>query len=602
MQAQSGRNSTSDKPGWNGQLLQRWEFAGAMGQVYHLDRIAVVYSSRDSPQPGRAAERHLTQMLFASGAGLTSPTAGIPSARSSGGEWARSTPRRYDTDSSQIVAEHQQAWSRYWAGADIVLLGDEKAAKALRFAIYHLGSAANPHDDRVSIGARALTGEAYKGHVLWDTEAFILPFFVLTQPSAARALLQYRYHTLPAARAKAGSLGYRGALYAWESTDTGEEATPSFSLTLDGKLIPILSGNQEHHISANVAYAVWHYWQITGDDGFFRESGAEIMLDTARFWASRGSLEEDGYYHIRCVIGPDEYHESVDDNAYTNGMAQWNLEYGAQTGQLMAERWPERWKELTRQIAITSDELAQWRSLAKAMYLGMDPATGLIEQFRGFYELAEFDLSRLEPLTTPPDVLLGRSRVKGAKIIKQADVLMLLFQQWERFPRVVHEANFNYYHPRTAHGSSLSPAIHAAFAARLGQLALAERYLSQAASIDLQDTMGNAAGGVHIGAMGGLWQAIVWGFGGLQLQPDGLAFDPQLPASWQQLKFRLQWRGCQLAVILSADPNYLTVQLAGEDAMNVGLTNGTTIRLLPGQQAKARQVAGCWSDWEVRLA
>src|SRR5262249_16543052 len=197
-----------------------------------------------------------------------------------------------------VITAHQGAWEAGWEEADVRLEGDEASQRALRFAAYPLSSAANPADDRVSIGARGLTGEAYQGHVFWDTEIFMLPFFTFTYPAAARALLIYRYHTLPAAREKAARAGFRGALYAWESTDTGAEAAPPQILTPDGEVIRVLSGDQEHHISADIAYAVWGYWRATGDDRFFSEAGAEILLETGRFWASRASRGEDGRYHI----------------------------------------------------------------------------------------------------------------------------------------------------------------------------------------------------------------------------------------------------------------------------------------------------------------
>jgi trehalose/maltose hydrolase-like predicted phosphorylase len=209
--------------------------------------------------------------------------------------------------------------------------------RAVRFAVYHLTSAANPEDDRVSIGARALTGDAYIGHVFWDTEIYLLPFYTAVWPEAARALLMYRFHTLPGARAKAAHFGFKGALYAWESADTGEETTPERVVGADGKLVDILTGRMEHHISADVAYAVWQYWHFTGDDDFFLRAGAEILLDTARFWASRAVTEADGKRHIRHVIGPDEYHEDVDDNAFTNVMARWNIARRLGAGECFAD-------------------------------------------------------------------------------------------------------------------------------------------------------------------------------------------------------------------------------------------------------------------------
>jgi kojibiose phosphorylase len=371
-------------------------------------------------------------------------------------------------------------------------------------------------------------------------------------------------------------------------------------LTPDGEVVRILTGEQEHHISADVAYAVWHYWQSSGDDRFFAEAGAEILLETARFWASRGQFESDGRYHIRRVIGPDEYHEAVDDNAYTNGMAQWNLERGAEAVRVLAERWPERWRTLARRLEVTSDEPSEWLRLAAAMVTGFDPATGLFEQFQGYFDLEEVDLAAYEPRTVPMDVLLGRERTQRSKVLKQADVVLLLYLLWNRFPPEVRAANFRYYEPRTGHGSSLSPAIHALVAARLGDPALAERYLHQAMEIDLANNMGNAAAGVHAGALGGLWQASVLGIGGLEPEADGLRLDPHLLPRWRGLRFRLQWRGRRLDVRLHREPDAVELALEGQEPVAIGLAGGAPVWLHPSRRYTASRAGSRWQVWHEK--
>ena len=221
--------------------------------------------------------------------------------------------------------------------------------------------------------------------MFWDTEIYLLPFYTAVWPEAARALLMYRYHTLPGARAKADAMGYKGALYAWESADTGEETTPERVVGPGGELIDILTGRMEHHISADIAYAVWQYWRATGDDGFFLDAGAEILLETARFWASRAVPEADGKRHIRHVIGPDEYHEDVDDNAFTNVMARWNIARGLEAIELLRARWPDRAAALREKLALGEAELADWRDAVGRIVTGLDPATGLYEQFAGYH-------------------------------------------------------------------------------------------------------------------------------------------------------------------------------------------------------------------------
>jgi trehalose/maltose hydrolase-like predicted phosphorylase len=472
------------------------------------------------------------------------------------GRSSASTP-----DVRRLYNQHVAAWRKRWSDSDVLIEGDEESQRAIRFAIYHFISAANPQDEHVSVGARALTGDGYKGHVFWDTEIFLLPFYTLTWPEAARAMLMYRYHTLTAARTKAASLGYRGALYAWESADTGEETTPPFALGPQQEIIPILSGAQEHHISADIAYAVWQYWQTTADKAFFLNAGAEILIETSRFWASRAQLEDDGRYHIRGVIGPDEYHDNVDDNAYTNAMAAFNLGCGLEAASILQRRWPERWRDLSARLGLAKDELAAWRDVQDRLFTGFDPSTGLFEQFAGFFSLDQVDLGAYADRTVPMDVVLGRERTQRSQVIKQADVVMLLALLRDRYELSVHEANFRYYEPRTGHGSSLSPSMHALAAARLGNMELANRLFDETAAIDLDDTMGNAAHGVHIAALAGLWQTTVLGFAGLAWEDRGLRLEPHLPQHWQTLRFSVQWRGRLVRVEIAGKPVRLRIML-----------------------------------------
>jgi trehalose/maltose hydrolase-like predicted phosphorylase len=405
--------------------------------------------------------------------------------------------------------------------------------------------------------------------VFWDTETYLLPFYIFTWPEAARALLMYRFHTLPGARAKAAKLGYRGALYAWESTDTGEETTPERVIDPAGRLVTVLCGLEEHHISADIAYAVWQYWQATRDDEFLLSAGAEILLDTARFWASRAALEGDGRHHIRRVIGPDEYHETIDDNAYTNVMAAWNIERALDAAAILPERWPDAWERLRTQLAIDDKELDAWREVARGLVRGDDAQNGLIEQFAGYFGLEQIDLAAYASRTAPMDVVIGRERTAASQIVKQADVVALLAVLPDLFDRAAKERNFAYYEPRCGHGSSLSPALHALVAARLGHLDLAQRYLNQTAHIDLDSPTVNSAGGIHIAAMGGLWMAVMMGFVGLKPLGEELALDPVLPAAWQALAFRLQWRGRVVRIRIDARRRVVAATLERGDALAI---------------------------------
>lgn len=487
-----------------------------------------------------------------------------------------------------VVDAHVAAWAARWSASDVEIEGDEAAQKALRFAAYHLIGAANPEDERASIGARALTGDSYLGHVFWDTEVYVLPFFTLTWPEAARALLIYRYRTLDGARAKAARLGYRGALYAWESADTGEEVTPERLVGPEGEIIEVLCGTLEQHISADIAYAVWQYWRITADDEFLLAAGAEIVLETARFWASRAQRDADGRHHIRGVIGPDEYHERVDDNAFTNVMARWNIERGLETVALLQTRWPERGRTLRERLALEAAELAQWQEVAEGLVTGFDPSTQLIEQFAGYFDLEDIDLAAYSERTVPMDVVLGRDRTQASRVVKQADVVALLAMLPEAWSREAHEANFRYYEPRCGHGSSLSRGLHALVAARLGDTDLAYRYFCETAAIDLADTTGASAGGVRIAALGGLWQAAVLGFAGLHVRDDGIAVDPHLPSAWRAMRLRVQWCGRTLALRVTGDAVEATLERG--EPMHV-IVNAQPVAVRPGHSAHMRIAA-----------
>ena len=473
----------------------------------------------------------------------------------------------------KVLQEHEAAWSNRWHSSEIEVGGDPAAEQALRFAVYHLNSAVNPADERVSIGARGLTGEDYHGHVFWDTEIYLLPFYVFTWPEAARALLMYRFWTIDGAREKAAQMGWRGAMYAWESADTGAEATPEQVVDPDGQIVDILCGKQEQHITADIAYAVWQYWKATNDVGFLLDAGAEILLETGRFWSSRAQSEADGYCHIRGVIGPDEYHEHVDDNAYTNVMARWNIRRALEVAALLRERWPDRWARLSYRIGLEDTELGRWRNVAETMFTGWNSQTGLFEQFAGFFGLEEIDLAAYAGRSVPIDVVLGRNRTQRSKVIKQADVIALLGLLPEEFPGDSGSANFRYYEPRCDHGSSLSGAMHGMVAARLAESELALRYFQHAVAIDLADNHTTIAGGLHMAALGGTWLTAVFGFAGLSLQRDGIAFDPKLPPSWRSLKFAIEWHGRRLRIGIDGTEQLFHGTLEAGDPMAVYVKN-----------------------------
>ncbi len=494
------------------------------GQPVTIDKHVAVFTSRDVAEPVRAARDRLAM----------------------------------STDYMALRATHEAEWAALWQDSDVTIEGDPVAQLAIRYSLFQILAAVPHHDDRVSVSAKTLSGFGYRGHVFWDTEIFLLPFLIYTQPDLARNLLTYRYHTLPGARRKAQANGYQGAMYAWESAQTGDEVTPRWVPGPQGEeLVRIWCGDIEQHITADVAYAIWQYWQATGDDEWMRRYGAEILLDTAVFWGSRVEWNaQQARYEINDVIGPDENHEHVNNNVFTNRMVQWHLQRALQTLAWLQETSPERAAALFEQLDLTPQRLAHWQEVIAKIAVLQDPISGLFEQFEGFFALKEVDLAAFEPRTRSMQAILGIEETNRHQVLKQADVIMLLYLLREEYDRQVMRVNWDYYNPRTDHtyGSSLSPAIHAAVACMMDDPQQAYTHWMRAALVDLEDVRGNAAEGVHAASAGGLWQAVVFGFAGLRLTDVGPVAVPRLPPRWTRLRFRLRWRGRSFELDIRPNP------------------------------------------------
>lgn len=498
-------------------------------QTVTLDKLTAVYTSRDRAQPLEAARDKLRQAAAAG----------------------------YEA----LRADHEAEWARYWDSADIEIEGDDACQLAVRFTTYHVLIAAPRHDERASVGAKTLSGLGYKGHVFWDTELFILPPLTLTQPQIARNLLMYRYHNLPGARHKAIANGYQGAMFPWESTDTGEETTPQWSDPQpDGTRIRIWTGDNEQHISSDIAYAVHQFWRWTGDDDWFACYGAEILLDTAVFWGSRVE-EKQGRFEISQQIGPDEYHENIDNSVFVNRMVVWHLQTALAALDWLRIHRPDDAQRLIDKLDLNDARLAHWQDIIQRMFIPFDAERQIHVQFPGFFDMEYIPVPHYTPRTTSVQAILGHSRSIQTQVIKQADVVMLMALLGKTIGapegvsiEQVMLNNWNTYYPRTDHGSSLSPAIHAWVAARLGLREEAYDLFYHAAHIDLHDNKGNVRDGIHAAACGGVWQAVVFGFCGLHIAETGeLALDPILPAHWRRVSFSVFYRG-QKRTFTVADP------------------------------------------------
>ena len=495
-------------------------FQAQPGQTVTLEKVVSVFTSRDVNAPELAAQERLLSLA------------------------------RYPT----LLAAHGAVWDELWRDCDVVIEGDITAQIAIRYNLFQLLACAPRHDDRVSVPAKTLSGFAYRGHVFWDTEIFIVPFLTFTQPLVARNLLSYRYHTLDGARRKARESGHEGALFAWESASTGDEVTPRWVFDPHGNPVRIWCGDIELHINTDIAYAVWHYWQATGDDDWMQLRGAEIILDTAVYWGSRVEWNaERNCYEIRDVIGPDENHERVNNNTFTNRMVQWHLEMALSLLDWLRNTRPQRAAELKLKLDLNPERLQRWAHIVRHILVLHDLQTGMIEQFEGFFDLEDVNWADYESRTQSMQAILGIEGANQRQVLKQPDVLMLLYllresalkAQLSSDYRQILQTNWDYYTPRTDHtyGSSLGPAIHAILACELDKSAEAYEHFMRAALVDLKDVRGNASEGIHAASTGGVWQAVVFGFAGVRLTETGpIVETSHLPPNWTRLNFKLHWR------------------------------------------------------------
>lgn len=495
-----------------------------------LERNMIVYSSNDKDNPLKEAKKKAEGAL--------------------------------DKGYKTLKLKHQNKWNKKWEMMDVKIKGNLLDQLAVHFNLYHNIISAPAHSEYLPIGARGLSCQAYQGAAFWDQEIFNLPMFLFTETETAKNILKYRYHTLDGARKKADDLGYAGAFYAWISGKSGKELCPSFFFkdVISGRKIRNHFNDWQIHVSPDISYTVWQYYLATGDLDFVVNYGSEILFEVARFLHSRVHYNQyKSQYEIIRLLGPDEYHENVDNNAFTNYQTQFALKKALYFYYKMENEYPEKLEELKEKINLDKSEVTAWQQIAEKIYLPQPDENNLIEQFEGYFELEDTTAEVLEERLIDKQEYWGwpNGVAVFTQVIKQADVIQL-FTLHDGFSEEVLEANYDYYEPRTQHGSSLSPSQYAIVAARLGKTKEAYDYFKTSAFIDLMSTNkavsgGTFIGGIHTAAAGGIWQLIVNGFAGMKINNENLSFKPVIPEEWEEIKFNLNYKGNRIKIKFDSD-------------------------------------------------
>jgi len=484
----------------------------------------------------------------------------------------RRTLDRVAAEGVQSAYDRQAEWlDGFWRRSDVVIEGHADLQQATRWCLFQLAQAA-ARADGLGVPAKGVSGSGYSGHYFWDTEIYVLPFLTYTTPQWARNALRMRYLMLPAARRRAAQLNEAGALFPWR-TISGEEASAYYA-----------AGTAQYHINADVSFALGKYVRATGDDDFLYREGVDIAVETARLWATLGfwRYNEDGQpevFHIHGVTGPDEYTTVVNDNLFTNVMARFNLRFAARVVREMAEAAPEEYALMATRLDLDPAEPDAWDAAAEAMHIPYSEGLGIHPQDEVFLEREVWDLESTPPEQRPLLLHFHPLVIYRYQVLKQADVVLALYLQGNHFTDEEKLADFEYYDPLTTGDSTLSAVVQAILAAEVGYQDLALQYFAQSIFVDLGDLHHNAADGVHVASAGGVWTALVAGFGGMRDHYGELSFDPRLPEAWPSLSYTLHWQGTELKVRITRDA--MTVDAAGGGPVSFSV-RGAAVTIEPG--------------------
>jgi kojibiose phosphorylase len=446
-----------------------------------------------------------------------------------------------DTDFHQLYQEHARIWSQKWENSDVVIEGDAQAQLALRFSIFHLIRSNAEQDPRVAICAKGHAGEAYFGRYFWDNDIFVLPFFLYTNLEAAKNLILFRYNTLSGAKENAKSYGYHGARYAWESSIDGKEECAGWQYA-----------DHEIHITADVIYALWHYYCQSGDWEFMKQYGIEMLVETARYWVERVDLNPvDQSFNLLGVMGPDEYLPLTRNNAYTNWMVKFSLAKTLQMLEHFESTNPLEFSQKIASLNLSLSEIEQFRRVMEGLTIPIDYNRNLVLQSEDFESYADVNFNQIwKDRSRPFGHFISQEKNYRSKALKQADVLMLMYLLPGDFMLEQIQRAYEYYEPLTTHDSSLSSTIYAIVAMWLEKMTEAESYFQKSVKVDLDLDKKGCEEGIHIANAGGLWQAIIHGFAGIPnvVQSDILTLNPRLPKNWQKVRLHLNWKGQRVKI------------------------------------------------------
>jgi len=455
---------------------------------------------------------------------------------------------------------HKERWDKIWDDGDVIIKGDPEAQKALRYSLYHLNAIA-PRTDRIlSIPARGLSGQTYKGAVFWDTELFMLPYFLHVEPETAKKLIQYRISTLDGARRKSAHYGFKGAFYAWESQDTGDDVCSDFNVidVFTKRKIRTYFKDKQIHINSAIVYAICSYIDTTGDRSILYDGAFEVIIECARFYVSRSVfIPLKKRYELWDVLGPDEYHERVNNNAYTNRMALFTIDTALEYIEKIQKEADDELLLVLKKMDIR-EEISLMKDVSQKMYIPqvsdllVERSTGMeniIPQFDGYFTLEDCSLDILKKRLIDPNEYWGGTGIASeTQIIKQADAIILMNLFPDEYSDEIMKANFSYYISRTEHGSSLSACMYALLACQIKNTETAYSLFRKTAEVDLRGDGKQYAGLVYIGgthpaASGGAYLSVVQGFCGLRIKNAEISLSPSLPETWEEVSFKIKVMG-----------------------------------------------------------